>query len=424
MEAIGGLSFLGWLICLIWALAGLVNPKALFFAHPDRKRRSAAFFFPLTCHAAFFFLMMAAAGLGWACWPLALVMAYLAFRFARKLRLEQPTETSVLEAETPREIEVRERLKELSDFNFIGQRTLKKYLPLILSQNEKIMAVTTGFLKNRWQDPNFIAGRDLTVTDKRLIFLHKPLLSDLIHHDIPYDQMSVPGLVKTSFFSSDCLSIVHSGGAFAYTVSESGHAAKIHAVISTAMGAFKAAGGATYNPPVYDIDEEDEDDDSDWKDRTPRSEWFPDWKDRLEYFLGRRPTKEEELHYRKLFGGDNECRFNLSMFASRVKNGRACIFAPLDDYYRPRYETLADTGVMPAGADIAPHDRLMALSMAQLRQLAKALNLPGRRSKDEILDLFKECPEDLIDENWPLTGMDINDLFLADIAAIPPRGRL
>jgi len=33
-------------ICAIWALAGLYNPHALFFAHTSRQTRENAFFFP------------------------------------------------------------------------------------------------------------------------------------------------------------------------------------------------------------------------------------------------------------------------------------------------------------------------------------------------------------------------------------------
>jgi len=78
---------------------------------------------------------------------------------------------------------------------------------------------------------------------------------------------------------------------------------------------------------------------------------------------------------------------------SRVKDGRCCIHAPADDYYRKRYETLARTGAMPTGKDIPAHDRFLALPISQIRSAADSLGLPRKRGKQAFADAMRELPK-------------------------------
>jgi hypothetical protein len=164
--------------------------------------------------------------------------------------------------------------------------------------------------------------------------------------------------------------------------------------------------------------EEDDDAESEGRRKIPKSEWFPDWKETLGAFLGRKFSKSEEEAYRELFGGDNECRFNLRMFMSRAGRGAICLHAPPDDYYRARYETLVDTGAVLSGKNIPPAYRVMALSMQEMRALATAMNLPKSRSKQALADAAVTAGDDAIEATWESTGVDIDDLFLFDAEAV------
>ena len=146
----------------------------------------------------------------------------------------------------------------------------------------------------------------------------------------------------------------------------------------------------------------------------PTSEWWPEWKSALKRFHGGSVSEEEEEAYREYFDGDGECLYNLKMYMARVKDGPVCIHAMQDDHYRPRYETLSDTGAMLTGESISPTDRLLALSMQELRGLAKAIGVPNAKSKNVLAANISVAGDDAILAAWPSTGIDIANLFYAD----------
>ncbi len=170
----------------------------------------------------------------------------------------------------------------------------------------------------------------------------------------------------------------------------------------------------------YDNDDfDDNDDDYDERPKAKYNEWYPDWKSRLKHFLGYNPKKDEELHYRELFGGDDECRFNLAMYASRIKNGPACIYAPPGDYYRPRYQTLVSTGAVLPGKEIIILDKITVLGMPELRTMAKSLNLPGQRTKAAFHELFANCSKEDLERVFPSDKYSQEDMFFFDREDLP-----
>ena len=468
MEAVVIIAFLGGLFSLIWAFVGLLAPKALFFAHPDRKTRSAAFAFPLTCLTTFIFLLPAAGGLGWGFGLVTMVTAGLSFRYARKLSQAMPEAEPEPEAELPAIMIKSDDDLNHSNIDDIGlgysvknQKQEIKHCLQKLAVDYDLKGYTVKGLMERV--PDFLYDFDptaeaiqalsmgtvddmvclLIVTSRRLLFIdrraakaQRALPIRKLAFEIPSSSLVNGHHSEGGFLSPNIISIYaikyadnqRQSVIFSFNTKIKKHSKHISDVI-----------GDISNPPddwvdiphaedyepwsqnglkAYDFDYEKDEDREDADPVLSRSEWFQEWKDRLEYFLGHRPSKQEEIKYRKLFGGDNECRFNLAMFAARVKDGRACIHAEADDYYRPRYEVLAATGVMLTGKGIAPHDRLLALSMAQLRILAQALGLPKQRAKADLLKQLQQCEAGAIEKKWPLTEIDVNDLFLADSAPL------
>lgn len=146
--------------------------------------------------------------------------------------------------------------------------------------------------------------------------------------------------------------------------------------------------------------------------RPPRGGWASEWKKCLKVFFGRHLSKEEEARCRELFGGDQQCLYNFKMFLSRAKDGNTCIYAPIDDHYRPRYILLAETCVLDRGKDITGIERLTALGMSELRSLADALGLPKVQSKKTYIENITNIGNQKILENWDVTGLDEDDLFL------------
>ena len=162
-------------------------------------------------------------------------------------------------------------------------------------------------------------------------------------------------------------------------------------------------------------------DDNAYDHPAPKSEWSPDWEDTLKSFLGREFSKDEEEAYRELFGGDNECRFNLRAFTSKAKGGAICLRVAPDDHYKPRYETLVGTGAVLSGENIPPALRVSALSMQDLRSLAAAMNLPKSRSKAVLAESVIAAGNSAIEAAWRSTGIDIDDLFLFDVEEVKRR---
>ncbi|UQZ90715.1 hypothetical protein C4J81_16490 [Deltaproteobacteria bacterium Smac51] len=305
---------------------------------------------------------------------------------------------------------VGKRLKELSGLNYRVSGSFKKYLPYALNPDEKILAVTTGMLDDEaW---------NLAVTDKRLLLIRKPLFSKPILKAISFQQVGVVGCEKAPILKSDLLLVLCENETLHFSSVVFGHTRKIFAIIEEALSSFRANGGGYPDLPdeiIFGCPDDDDDDDRDEpSENSPRSEWYSDWKERLNFFLGRRPSQKEERYYRDLFGGDNECRFNLTMYLSRIKAGPICVHAPPDDYYRVRYEVLHQTGAVLSGVDINPKDRLTTVSMEQLRALASQLKLVRHRAKADLIAALKECSEADLEAVWPITGMDPDDLFLFD----------
>ena len=143
-------------------------------------------------------------------------------------------------------------------------------------------------------------------------------------------------------------------------------------------------------------------------------DWYSDWQERLRCHLGRRPTEREDTAYIRLFGGDDQCRFNLAMFASRTNKGKVCLHALPNDYYRPRYETLVRTGAMLSGAIIPARERLSALNIEQLRRLAQEVGAGKAHSKKAIREMITEKGDQAIKDAWHVTSLNVSDLFLAD----------
>lgn len=139
-----------------------------------------------------------------------------------------------------------------------------------------------------------------------------------------------------------------------------------------------------------------------------------EWMEMLTDFLGREPTKKEDTRLRVLFGGWDQCLYNFSMYETRARNGATALVVPADDHYRPRFETLADTGAILRGADVAPLDRLECLGMDQLRVLADAVGAKRAQGKDELRRRIAAQGAEAVAAAWPALGIPDADVFLLD----------
>lgn len=137
--------------------------------------------------------------------------------------------------------------------------------------------------------------------------------------------------------------------------------------------------------PEHELEELDRETEAHFRKMEER-EWKEDWFQTLGLFLGRPFDSKEETVYRRFFGGDNECRFNLCMFHSRSDETRAWIHAPKDNYYRKRYDTLVATGAVLTGEHMTIADRVALLSMEEVRRVADIVGADRKKKKQEMVD--------------------------------------
>ncbi|MCL1985470.1 MAG: hypothetical protein FWG59_03380 [Betaproteobacteria bacterium] len=448
------------LLCTAWSIIGLFKPNAvLFFAHPTHKRsRPLAFMLPLFYGLCIFILALCISvkadrlhvGALLIIGGLLVVslggLAMVISRLRREKPSGKPAQEQTLYQVTPdklgfwgrlnarlkkAEAEAKERkLRNIQVWN--SKYTGKYTLDLIDCE-----CTCPDWEKRRaWAPPEtpFLLCKHLVSH-----FVHnmkteewpewmKPYFHHIFNQALDGKGMPVwcPDGAETGshnnhqYIISACqeeypwMSILTGMGRFGYNV-ETRHWAKREKPEDTKWFIDKAR---ELSGKSFGISSEDEADDTRDEQPTLKSEWLPEWKDTLKYLLGGTFSKAEEKEYRELFGGDNECRFNLTMFLSRVKSGPTCIHATQDDYYRPRYETLADTGAVLSGKNIPPSRWLTALSMQEMRALAAVMHLPKSRSKQQLIDAAIAAGDAAIEAAWQSTGMDIDDLFLFDAEAV------
>jgi hypothetical protein len=91
------------------------------------------------------------------------------------------------------------------------------------------------------------------------------------------------------------------------------------------------------------------------------------------------------------FGGKGFL-FNLRMWEARTRSGTACCYVPPDNYYRSRFEILAQTGVALRGGDVPLEMRVQALPLPAIRKAAKELGAGPIRDKKGGASLVAACP--------------------------------
>lgn len=108
------------------------------------------------------------------------------------------------------------------------------------------------------------------------------------------------------------------------------------------------------------------------------------------------------------FGGPGFI-FNVRMWEGVTRNGAACCYVPADNYYRKRYEVLAQTGVAARGAATALEMRFSGIPMPALREAAKVLGAGPLRDKAAGARQVSGSPDA---ESWFLSRYTLDDFFL------------
>lgn len=133
-------------------------------------------------------------------------------------------------------------------------------------------------------------------------------------------------------------------------------------------------------------DDDDFDNDLDWekeRDRLYREERIEEWKEELKYAFGKKVSSEKEKDLRTLFGGDEQCLYNFSMYSARIRRGEFICHVPPDDHYRPRFDFLEKRGVASKFSSFSK-DFLPLLSMDQLRSVGKAAGLKKLKKTKQV----------------------------------------
>lgn len=164
-----------------------------------------------------------------------------------------------------------------------------------------------------------------------------------------------------------------------------------------------------------DFDEDDDfDNDQDWekeRDRLYREDRLEEWKEELKYAFGKKVSSEKEKDLRALFGGDDQCLYNFSMYSARIRRGEFICHVPPDDHYRPRFDFLEKRGVASKFSSFSK-DFLPLLSIDQLRSLGKAAGLKKlKKTKQASYEMLAELPDNVLDEAWPVTKIAYENLF-------------
>lgn len=137
-----------------------------------------------------------------------------------------------------------------------------------------------------------------------------------------------------------------------------------------------------------------------------------EWSDALKEHFGKKVPSEISERLRKKFGKNIEqAVFNYYMYESRLRKGQTYCVVPKDDYYRRRFDALAQCGAALKFKSFEP-ELLNALSMSQLRDVGRATGLKSLRvGKAGSLKMLLELPEETLAQAWPAAGVELDSIF-------------
>ncbi len=140
-------------------------------------------------------------------------------------------------------------------------------------------------------------------------------------------------------------------------------------------------------------------------------DWETEWRQYLRSTYGKKPNSTHERQLRKLFGGDRQCLYNFSMYEARIRRGETLCVVPADDYYRQRFDVLANNGVAIKFLKFNP-ELLRALSLPQMREVGRAAGLKSLCvDRAGSLKMLLELPEEMLAYTWTAAGVELNSIF-------------
>lgn len=339
------------MLCVLWAIAGLVVPKALFFAKAAKKTRLNAMLFPLCCAMAFVsasICLSSASPTNTGIQAMAVCFLLASMWYAFKLvkdesaRVEKPNRKVTSEA--PTAIKTKKHIVKENEEEqgwHTHEESIIDYTDEMTMEELRALADALGIKKRK----------------------NKADMEDAIVD-----------------FDYDC---------------------KYEGKKDVALKKAKELG------ILDNIKKREEDlDDKDFE---------PNWKEALEDFLGRPAKRAEDAALRKLFGERTSiCCDNIYLFISKTERGRRCFCPPSGKSYSAEYGLLIKTGVILYGKDIPLADRLGALPMDELRALADSIGAARATSKDGLAANILSQEENSIFAAMRTLGHDNKELFLFD----------
>lgn len=168
---------------------------------------------------------------------------------------------------------------------------------------------------------------------------------------------------------------------------------------------------------AYDNGEFDDPDDQDEiftasDDYREERDFVGEWSNALKEHFGKKMPSEISEKLRKKFGKNIEqAVFNYYMYDSRLRKGQTYCVVPKDDYYRRRFDALAQCGASLKFKSFEP-ELLNALSMSQLRDVGRATGLKSLRvGKAGSLKMLLELSEETLAQAWPAAGVELDSIF-------------
>lgn len=123
-------------------------------------------------------------------------------------------------------------------------------------------------------------------------------------------------------------------------------------------------------------------------------------------FEGPYPKIEDSKKIVELLGGEEQFQYNLKFYTSRGANSVHC--STEDDYYRKRFVSLWQSGLVGRGKEIPAVDALHVLKLKELKELLSDFSQKIRSLKDG-LELAKSLPD--IQDRFYKYFSKIDDLF-------------